>query len=248
MNVREVPRLGDSQYQSSIRVEFRRILLSLFGMVVIALPVAGQPATKVAPVQNERLRQELLAMRSEDQTTRIESLRALKKLGVDLGDPGQHKDPKVQEILALEIKKGSEIDKKHRNRLAEIIDEYGWPGSTLVGHDGANAAWLIAQHADADVAFQKRCLQLMEAAPKSEVELSNVAYLTDRVLVNEQQPQRYGTQMGENFKPQPIEDSENVDQRRAQVGLPPLAQYLQTAKEQYEKIAAGEDRVPETSE
>jgi hypothetical protein len=216
--------------------------------MAIVPPAAGQPATKLAPVKNEALRQELLAMRRKDQATRIESLQALKKLGVDLGDPLQCKDPKVQEFLALVSKKGMEIDEKHRQRLAEVIDEYGWPGITLAGPDGANAAWLIAQHADADVKFQQRCLQLMEAAPAKEVELSNVAYLTDRVLVNEQKPQRYGTQMRENFEPQPIEDPENVDWRRAQVGLPPLAQYLQTAKEQYEKIAAGEDRTIETSE
>jgi len=181
-------------------------------------------------------------MQREDQAARIGALQALKRQGVTLGDNSQLKDPKVQQILISEGKKTKAIDEKHRQRLTEILDEHGWPGNLLVGRDGSNAAWLIVQHADADVEFQKRCLELMEAAPAGEVELIWIAYLTDRVLVNENKPQRYGTQLGENFEPRPIEDPENVDRRRAEVGLPPLAEYVRFAKEQYETLSAGEDK------
>ena len=58
--------------------------------------------------------------------------------------------------------------------------------------------------------------------------------------MNEGKPQRYGTQMGENFEPRPIEDPTNVEKRRAAVGLPPLAEYVQTAKDAYEKMASGQ--------
>ena len=33
-------------------------------------------------------------------------------------------------------------------RLREIISKYGWPGRSMVGRDGATAAFLILQHAD----------------------------------------------------------------------------------------------------
>jgi hypothetical protein len=75
----------------------------------------------------------------------------------------------------------------------------------------------------------------MEDAPAGEVSRQDLAYLTDRVLVNDGKKQRYGTQMGMNFEPQPIEDAGNVDQRRAEVGLPPLAEYVKLAREQYSK-------------
>jgi hypothetical protein len=59
----------------------------------------------------------------------------------------------------------------HHNayRLEEIIEECGWPGRSLVGEDGAAAAWLIAQHAIRLPALQRRSLTLLkEAAEKVE--------------------------------------------------------------------------------
>ena len=60
-----------------------------------------------------------------------------------------------------------------------------------------------------------------------------MAYLTDRVLVAEGKPQRYGSQFftvdGE-LKPRPIEDEANVDARRKEVGLGTMAQYTKLMK------------------
>jgi hypothetical protein len=179
-------------------------------------------------------------MAREDQAARIGGLQELKKHGITIGDANQLKEPKVQEILQAQAAEMLQVDAKHRARLTQIIDKHGWPGKSLVGRDGAQAAWLIVQHSDADVKFQRRCLELLESAPEGEIKIDHVVYLTDRVLVNEGKPQRYGTQMGENFEPRPIEDAENVDRRRAEVGLPPLDEYVKTSREMYEKMANGE--------
>ncbi len=34
----------------------------------------------------------------------------------------------------------------HTARLQEIVAEHGWPGRSLAGEDGADAAWLVLQH------------------------------------------------------------------------------------------------------
>ena len=47
-------------------------------------------------------------------------------------------------------------DRVRADRLAEIVDEHGWPTHSMVGTDGGTAAWLIAQHADFDVGSQAR--------------------------------------------------------------------------------------------
>ena len=64
---------------------------------------------------------------------------------------------------------------------------------------------------------------LERAAAAGEAEREWVAYLTDRVCVNEGRPQVYGTQMAHDEKglavPRPIEDEANVDRRRAAMGM-----------------------------
>ncbi len=122
-------------------------------------------------------------------------------------------------------------DQERTERLGEIVAEHGWPTRTLVGDDGATAAWAIAQHSDLDPAFQRRMLELMrEAAAAGEADLGDLAYLTDRVAANAGQPQTYGTQMGcgPDGKPQlaPLAEPDRVDQLRAEAGLPTLAEYL----------------------
>ena len=128
------------------------------------------------------------------------------------------------------------IDKENTEELRAIVKRFGWPGRSLVGQRGANAAWMVVQHADHDRAFQKQCLKLMEAAPDGEVSKEDVAFLTDRVLLADGKKQRYGTQfkqVGGRFVPQPLEDEANVDERRKKVGLPPLAEYAKQLSELY---------------
>lgn len=125
----------------------------------------------------------------------------------------------------------AEADGRHTERLCQIVDSYGWPGKSMVGENGAHAAWLLVQHADRAPDFQARCLKLMSAAGIGEVDVTDLAYLTDRVRVNAGQPQVYGTQFwtDENgkFGPRLLEDEYAVDERRTEVGLGPLAEYRQ---------------------
>lgn len=164
------------------------------------------------------LRKELLQMMEEDQDAR--------KSIVDTSSP----DPAA-------VRKIDEIDRKNTARLKEIIEKHGWPGITLVGDEGANAAWLLVQHADKDRAFQKKCLVLLEKAVKArEASLGQLAYLTDRVLVGEKKEQIYGTQfrtVDGKMEPYPIADEKNVDRRRKEVGLSSLAEYRKVLEEFY---------------
>lgn len=113
-----------------------------------------------------------------------------------------------------------EVTKRHTARLRAIIEEHGWPGRSLVGEDGSMAAWVIAQHLDHDVPLQRRCLALLEVAvAKNEADAESLAFLTDRVLVNEGQPQRYGTQGSGAVTPA---DRARVNANRRVLGLAPL--------------------------
>lgn len=125
-------------------------------------------------------------------------------------------------------------DKKNTKRMKEIVAKYGWPGRTLVGHKASQGAWLLVQHADLDLAFQKQVLPLLEAAAnKKDIAPANVAYLADRIASAEKRKQVYGTQFGPDMKPNPIEDEAHVDERRAALGLESMADYTETMKSRY---------------
>jgi hypothetical protein len=71
---------------------------------------------------------------------------------------------------------------------------------------------------------------LEPAVHDGDASASHLAYLTDRVRMNEGRPQLFGTQVADITNgvasPWPIEDEEYVDQRRANAGLEPLTDYL----------------------
>jgi hypothetical protein len=120
------------------------------------------------------------------------------------------------------------VHRHNASRLRMIIDEHGWPGEKLVGKEGAEAAWRIAQHAIGDPAFQRRCLDLLyDAIERRDAAPWQAAFLEDRVRMFEGRPQLYGTQFDVRADgapvPHPIENPAEVDARRAAVGLESLA-------------------------
>jgi hypothetical protein len=106
---------------------------------------------------------------------------------------------------------------------------HGWPRRAEVGDSAAKSAWLILQHTP-DSAWQAAMLpELVKLGQQREIPLSEVALLIDRVLVNEGKPQRYGSQFSLAdglLVPAPVEDLRTLDERRASMGLPPMAEYV----------------------
>ncbi len=128
------------------------------------------------------------------------------------------------------------VDAENTAFMKGVIAKHGWPGKSLVGAEAAAAAWLLVQHADHDPEFQTQALEHVKTAFKTgDATGQQLAYLTDRVLLKQGKKQLYGTQfvgMGADAKPAPIEDEANVDQRRKEVGLPPLADYARMLRSQ----------------
>lgn len=171
---------------------------------------ASQPSTA-----DTNLRTELLARAANDQQVRTEVIQRWPGgTLIDTDDP-----------LYLRWRR---VDRDNTAWLRDILDATGWPTIDRVGDDGAQAAWLLAQHADDDPEFQHRCLHDMtEEVERGQASPALLAYLVDRVAIHDGRPQTYGTQhqwCDGVATPLPIHDPERVDQRRADVGLPPLAE------------------------
>ncbi|MBP1473948.1 hypothetical protein J7I44_06535 [Frateuria sp. MAH-13] len=122
------------------------------------------------------------------------------------------------------------VDRDNLAWLKGVVARQGFPTLAQVGAQGMADAWLLAQHADRDSAFQLQLLRTLQArGADAGVRKQDLAMLTDRVLLAQGKPQRYGTQ----FKPdasgalamQPVEDEAGLDARRASAGLMPLAIY-----------------------
>ena len=207
------------KYQPLARQLF---LILLFFGVCANSPLAAQGA-RDGDASHQALRRELIKMGKEDQKYRNELVALMKRLT----------EPDNQEVTkkyAAVWKKQTAIDKKLLKRLEEIIQKYGWPTINMVGAEASETAFLIVQHADP--ASQKKYFPLLkQAAARKEARPDHVAMMEDRILMNEGKKQIYGTglqtdDITKGLKLWPIENEEEVDARRAAVGLPPMAEYL----------------------
>lgn len=123
----------------------------------------------------------------------------------------------------------NETDRRNTNRLKEIIGKHGWIAVSKFGKQPSNHAWILVQHADLDPDFQEYCLGLMNSAADGEVPKRNIAYLTDRLMVQKTGTQKFGTQfidMGEYTVLRPVENMEKLNELRAEADLEPIDEYL----------------------
>lgn len=189
-------------------------------LLLIAAACATAPKPDLTALHNE-----LLAMRAADQDVRKRWIAA-----------GMNDETLKAEAAA--------IDAKHVARLQQIIDQLGgWPGKSLVGMDGSNAAWLIAQHGGRE--FLHKVLPLMKtAAASGELPPASYALSEDRVRIQDGQKQLYGSQFNTRdgkCEPLPIEDPEHVDERRKSVGLDSLSDYTKALCATYSSPAPKRD-------
>jgi len=161
---------------------------------------------------------ELIAMRDADQEVRRRWIK-----------------DRENEALKTEVEA---VDTRHVARLREIVKRVGgWPGKSLVGEKASTGAWFIAQHGGPSMLHEM--LPLMERAVKrGDLEGSLYATSVDRVRIQDGKKQLYGSQFdtnGDKCEPLPIDDPEHVEERRAAIGLGPLAEYTTQLCEMYKK-------------
>ena len=164
------------------------------------------------------LKRELLKIWNEDQDIRQEWTEAWNKFGDG--------SPAVDSI----IKRMRYPDSIHLVFITKILDEKGWVGKDKIGGLANNTFFVIIQHSD--LKTQQKYLPMMRTAVKEgKTEARWLALLEDRVALGEGRKQIYGSQIYFNKKTNksyvaPLDDPDNVDKRRKEVGLDPLSHYL----------------------
>ncbi|MEM7086207.1 MAG: DUF6624 domain-containing protein [Bacteroidota bacterium] len=122
------------------------------------------------------------------------------------------------------------ITKDNYQQMQELIEAYGWPKYSRVGKLAADAPLLVINHHEDEAVRIKYLSQIRQNCLDKEGSCMEYAKIQDRVLVNTNKPQLYGMQFryapNRTLEPFPIKDSKQVDQRRKEIGLEPLKDYL----------------------
>lgn len=168
--------------------------------------------------RNETLIKELDSIHHNDQVYRGQLEHVQRTYGGD-----------SNEMQAL-IKKTNTNDSINLIKIEAILEKYGWLGTDVIGHEGNSTLFLVIQHSP--LASQQKYLPMMrEAVAKGNAEAKSLALLEDRVALRLGKRQLYGSQISWDMKTNeyyvlPLEDPDNVDKRRAMVGLGPLSDYV----------------------
>ncbi|WP_159092125.1 DUF6624 domain-containing protein [Aquimarina sp. Aq107] len=160
--------------------------------------------------QLDSLKNTLETIFMKDQTFRRIYLEAEEKLG---------KDSEAYEYFWEVVETQDKILEK---QVTDIIDKFGWLGISQVGRLANVTQWSVLQHGS--VSSKEKYAPLLKASVlKKESRGTHYARLIDRMLVNSDKPQIYGTQIDYNSgkKPMffPIEKPEYINHRRKEIGM-----------------------------
>lgn len=168
---------------------------------------------------DENLSNEISILREKDQSIRLK-LDELRK------DKSKINSPEEKDLL-VQIKAQ---DTQVLKQAEEIITKNGWPSIQKVGYKNSQTMWLIIQHSDLTT-MKKYYPVMKKAAEQRELLPRDFAFLEDRMLMYSKKQQIYGSQTvidreSKKFYLYPVENVDQIDQRRASVGLESIKKYL----------------------
>jgi hypothetical protein len=188
-------------------------------IIVAFLIIFSAGEASVAQTQYPKVREELLKMEQIDQDARTKCTNL----------PA---DPQMKCFMEI----GKTIDEPNTKRINEIFDQIGFPNTGKVGKDGLRAYMILLQHATPDELRIKSSGPITEAFKNKEIPPLDYANFVDRLRLHQGKKQLYGS--GFEFKDgklvmNPVEDPKNLEKRRKEIGLPPLAEYMKMMGELY---------------
>lgn len=140
-------------------------------------------------------------------------------------------DQAVREKNEFDMEKLSQTDREHRAPLEAIFAKYGVPTYRMVGPQAASDFVTMIQHQSPE--FRLRVLPKLKAnVAAGQADPGSYAMVFDRAQTDAGKKQMYGGNLicdSEHPKlhTAPVEDEQNVNQRRAAIGLVRLAIYVQ---------------------
>jgi hypothetical protein len=137
-----------------------------------------------------------------------------------------------------------ELDAKNLMFLKALVRDKGIPTVDQVGENGVRWTWLLVQHASRGLQLQTTVLPMfVKRYEAGELGGDDVAKLTDRILVAQGKPQRFGTQfdwLSGQFEHHPAAEVAQIDAHRQELGLMPMSDYACMMNARSKNLASGE--------
>lgn len=119
----------------------------------------------------------------------------------------------------------------NQQKIKKLYEKYGYLGYEEIGKKASHDFWISIQRADNDVKFQQKMLkELKKEISKNNASKAEYALLEDRVNINLNKRQRFGTQVTYNEIGQAVPkigliDSINIERIRKEFDLPTFLEY-----------------------
>lgn len=140
-------------------------------------------------------------------------------------------------IYGTESKEAGVYQKKYRKnhvvnikKVKEILDKYPWPDLKLIGERGNRTICNVLQHTDQETR-EHYIPRMKQAVLDKKLEPRYLVRAEDRIATDKGELQIYGGQMKyypetKSFNVWPVYDPVNIDKRRTEIGLEPIAEFL----------------------
>jgi len=193
----------------------------LLSIVVITISCSNKGNTKVESYDNDKT-ESLIAILDTIWKREQIPIRRRDSIGRALGFESEAF--KTQNEI---YHKNHDINEK---KVLQILDSLGWPNKKIIGEQGNLTICNILQHSSIEV--REKYLPLMrKAVEDKELSPRFLVRAVDRIATDKNELQVYGGQMKyysetKSFNFWPIKDPENLEKRRAEMGMESISQFL----------------------
>ncbi len=213
-----------------MNIKTQLLPLILFSLLLGCKPTVKEQTNPI--VDFSSISSVLDSINTEDQKYRAEIDSIAKEYGMQ-----------SQEMMS-HWNKINQVDSSNLVLVEEILEQHGWLSTEQIGKKANRTLFLVIQHADQKT--QEKYLPMMRQAVKvGNASSKSLALLEDRVLLRKGELQLYGSQIGRDQETGemyvlPLFDPEKVNERRAEVGLGTIEDYISRWKiewdvEEYKK-------------
>ena len=195
----------------------KKLVIVIAGLLIVNLSF-GQTQNKAG--FDKSLVAQLDTIHQDDQKYRLQLMEILEK---------SRSESENLELIALS-ETINERDSINLLKIEKILNEHGWPGADVIGEQGNKTLFLVIQHSDLET--QLKYLPMMREAVKlGNAQGKDFALLEDRIAMRQGKRQIYGSQIKKDYETGesyvwPLIEPENVNERRAKVGLEPIEDYV----------------------